>query len=140
MRASLGGSTAQLSAERNPEPSFIRTIPSAPELHRVMRWMALAGFTADREFERPLDAHHPAPKVVNFVVLIIMFSRRRVNAVPGIIPRLCRPEERSDEGPLWRAFSSTRRRAVNDASQKFLAALGMTPRLCRTSVTSSHAP
>jgi hypothetical protein len=37
------------------QPSFIRTVPSAPEFHRIMHvWRfhiarALAGFTADRE-------------------------------------------------------------------------------------------
>ncbi len=30
-------------------PSFIRTIPSASEFHRIVRTAALAGFTADRE-------------------------------------------------------------------------------------------
>jgi hypothetical protein len=33
-------------------PSFIRTIPSTPELHRVMRRLALVGYTTDRELGR----------------------------------------------------------------------------------------
>ena len=80
MRASQGARPAVRAAERDPEPSFIRTIPSAPELHRVMRRKALAGCTADREFERFSGAHHPAPKVVNLCEVIIPFSCWWVNA------------------------------------------------------------
>jgi len=31
------------------QPSSIRTVPSAPESHRILRRQALAGFTADWE-------------------------------------------------------------------------------------------
>jgi hypothetical protein len=48
-------------------PSFIRTKPSAPEFHRVMRASTLAGFTAGREsddFYRSFYRLYPAPKVM----------------------------------------------------------------------------
>src|SRR5450830_1340541 len=37
---------------REKAPSFIRTVPSTPELHRVMRRLALVGYTTDRELGR----------------------------------------------------------------------------------------
>jgi hypothetical protein len=47
----------------NYKPSLIRTVPSAPEFHRIMQAVGLlAGFTAGREF-------HPAPKVRYLIVI-----------------------------------------------------------------------
>jgi hypothetical protein len=69
------------SFSRTGQPSFIRTVPSAPEFHRIMH---LETFVSKRSRALPpvgiladfWSAHHPAPKVI-----IQFFSTLIVNII-----------------------------------------------------------
>lgn len=64
------------------KPSFIRTLPSAPEFHRIVHTRVLAGCTAGRELGVKLRFPHPAPKVMDRflrTVVIIQPGGQMVN-------------------------------------------------------------
>jgi hypothetical protein len=66
-RGNKNPDTTGFSGQNNPgaykqleEPSFLRTVPSTPEFHRVMRGKRSWVITTDRELGENLP--HPAPK------------------------------------------------------------------------------
>jgi len=74
---------------QNRQPSFIRTVPSAPEFHRIMRLDMIipkrsralppVGILADF-----WSAHHPAPKVIillSSTIIVKYITKRRAAVV-----------------------------------------------------------